>query len=159
MTVRTQFALVALTFALATNAVLAQQQAKASPNGSVGGYRLLHEYKPGGEGGWDYLTMDPASRRLYISRGTHVQILNIDSGKLEGDITDLKGVHGIALDQADNKGFISDGRDNSVVIFDLKEEGQFGAISVLGLVMLALTFATVALVQAALGRDVLGARR
>jgi iron(III) transport system permease protein len=47
----------------------------------------------------------------------------------------------------------------SVVIFDLKEEGQFGAISVLGLVMLVLTFATVALVQAALGRDVLGARR
>jgi len=47
----------------------------------------------------------------------------------------------------------------SVVIFDLKEEGQFGAISVLGLVMLGLTFATVALVQAALGRDVLGTRK
>jgi hypothetical protein len=46
----------------------------------------------------------------------------------------------------------------SVVIFDLKEEGQFGAIAVLGLVMLVLTFATVAIVQAALGRDVLGVK-
>jgi DNA-binding beta-propeller fold protein YncE len=70
--------------------------------------------------------MDASSRRLYISRGTHVQVLNIDSGKVEGDITDLKGVHGIALDKANNKGFISDGRDNSVVVFDLKSLKQTG---------------------------------
>jgi DNA-binding beta-propeller fold protein YncE len=84
-----------------------------------GGYHQVHEYKLPGDTGWDYLTMDASSRRLYISRGTHVQVLNIDTGKLEGDIPDLKGVHGIALDKADNKGYISDGRDNSVVVFDL----------------------------------------
>jgi DNA-binding beta-propeller fold protein YncE len=92
----------------------------------AGGYHQVHEYKVGGDTGWDYLTMDASSRRLYISRGTHVQVLNIDSGKVEGDITDLKGVHGIALDKANNKGFISDGRDNSVVVFDLKSLKQTG---------------------------------
>lgn len=94
----------------------------------AGGYHLLHQYKLGGDTGWDYLTMDSASRRLYISRGTHVQVLNIDSGKLEGDIPDLKGVHGIALDQDDNKGYISDGRDNSVVVFDLNSLKQTGKV-------------------------------
>jgi DNA-binding beta-propeller fold protein YncE len=94
-----------------------------------GGYHLLHEYKLGGDTGWDYLTMDAASRRLYVTRGTHVQVVNIDSGKVEGDITDLKGVHGVALDKANNKGFISDGRDNSVVVFDLKSLKQTGKVA------------------------------
>ena len=93
-----------------------------------GGYHLLHEYKLGGEGGWDYIAMDAASRRLYVTRGTHVQVVNIDSGKVEGDITGLQGVHGVALDKADNKGFISDGRDNSVVVFDLKTLQQTGKV-------------------------------
>src|SRR5256885_4276151 len=119
MRFKTKVAVAVLSLFAANRAVLAQTAAKAAPAGSVSAYHLLHEYKAGGDGGWDYLTMDPESRRLYISRGTHVQILNIDSGKIEGDIADLKGVHGIALDQADNKGFISDGRDNSVVVFDL----------------------------------------
>ena len=92
------------------------------------GYHQVHEYKLPGDTGWDYLTMDPSSRRLYISRGTHVQILNIDNGKLEGDIPDLKGVHGIALDKADKKGYISDGRDNSVVVFDLDSLKSTGKV-------------------------------
>lgn len=94
----------------------------------AGGYHQKGEYKLAGDTGWDYLTMDAASRRLYVSRGTHVQVVNIDSGKLEGDITDLKGVHGIALDKANNKGYISDGRDNSVVVFDLKSLKQTGKV-------------------------------
>jgi YVTN family beta-propeller protein len=93
-----------------------------------GGYHLVHQYKLGGEGGWDYIYMDADSRRLYITRGTHVQVINIDSGKLEGDITDLKGVHGVALDKANNKGYISDGRDNSVVVFDVKALKQTGKV-------------------------------
>lgn len=92
------------------------------------GYHLLHEYKLTGDTGWDYLTMDAPSRRLYISRGTHVQVINIDNGKVEGDITGLKGVHGIALDKGANKGYISDGRDNSVVVFDLKSLKQTGKV-------------------------------
>ncbi|HVH88591.1 MAG TPA: YncE family protein [Terriglobales bacterium] len=97
-------------------------------NSQAAGYHLIHEYKLGGDTGWDYLTMDASSRRLYISRGTHVQVLNIDSGKLEGDIPDLKGVHGIALDNGADKGYISDGRDNSVVVFDLKTLKQTGKV-------------------------------
>ena len=93
-----------------------------------GGYHLLHQYKLGGDTGWDYLNMDADSRRLYITRATHVQVINIDSGNVEGDIADLKGVHGVALDKADNKGFISDGRDNSVIVFDLKSLKQTGKI-------------------------------
>lgn len=97
-------------------------------NPQGGGYHQIHQYKLSGDTGWDYLTMDAASRRLYISRGTHVQVLNIDSGKLEGDITGLQGVHGIALDKANNKGFISDGRGNAIVVFDLKSLQQTGKV-------------------------------
>src|SRR5438270_9318966 len=94
----------------------------------TGGYHQVHEYKLPGDTGWDYLTMDAGSRRLYISRGTHVQILNIDTGKIEGDIPDLKGVHGIALEKAGKKGYISDGRDNSVVVFDLDSLKSTGKV-------------------------------
>jgi DNA-binding beta-propeller fold protein YncE len=107
-------------------ALFALTAAAQSSQGSS--YHQVHEYKPGGDTGWDYLNMDAASRRLYISRGTHVQILDIDTGKLEGDITGLQGVHGIALDKANGKGFISDGRDNSVVVFDIKSMKQTGKI-------------------------------
>ena len=93
-----------------------------------GGYHLVHQYKLAGDTGWDYILMDSATRRLYVTRGTHVQVVNIDSGNVEGDITDLKGVHGVALDKANNKGFISDGRDNSVVVFDLKSLKQTGKV-------------------------------
>src|SRR5579885_2328480 len=79
-------------------------------------YHQVHEYKPGGDGGWDYIYMDADSRLLYISRGNHVQVMNIDDGSVKADITGLQGVHGIAIDKKNNKGFISDGRDNSVVV-------------------------------------------
>lgn len=95
---------------------------------STGGYHLIHTYKLAGDTGWDYIAMDSSSRRLYITRGTHVQVINIDNGKLEGDIGDLKGVHGVALDKDANKGYISDGRDNSVVVFDLKSLKQTGKV-------------------------------
>ena len=61
------------------------------------GYKVVNTYKIGGEGGWDYLTADAAARRLYISRATHVIVLDLDSGKTVGDIADTPGVHGIAL--------------------------------------------------------------
>ena len=111
---------VVLIFAVVTCGYLSPQASQ------TGGFHKVHEYKLTGDTGWDYLTMDSTTRRLYISRGTHVQILNIDSGKLEGDIPDLKGVHGVALDKADNKGYISDGRDSSVVVFDLNSLKQTG---------------------------------
>src|ERR1700756_2047339 len=84
------------------------------------GYHVLGEIKIGGEGGWDYLTADSAARRLYVSHATHVVVVDLDSEKVVGDIPDTPGVHGIALAPELNKGFISNGRANTVTVFDLK---------------------------------------
>ena len=84
------------------------------------GYKVVNTYKVGGDGGWDYLTADAAARRLYISRATHVIVLDLDSGKSVGDIADTPGVHGIALAPELGRGFTSNGREGTVSIFDLK---------------------------------------
>ena len=83
------------------------------------GYHVVKTYKLGGEGGWDYLTLDASSRRLYISRSTHVIVIDADSGKTVGDIPDTPGVHGIALAPEFGRGFISNGREGTVSIFDM----------------------------------------
>jgi hypothetical protein len=83
------------------------------------GYHVIDKIHLGGEGGWDYLTVDSAARRLYVSHATHVVVVDIDSGKLAGDIPDTPGVHGIALAPELNRGFISNGRANTATIFDL----------------------------------------
>jgi DNA-binding beta-propeller fold protein YncE len=84
------------------------------------GYRVVNTYAVGGDGGWDYLTADAAARRLYISRATHVIVLDLDSGKTVGDVADTPGVHGIALAPELGRGFVSNGREGTVSIFDLK---------------------------------------
>jgi hypothetical protein len=84
------------------------------------GYHVSGEIKIGGEGGWDYLTVDSAARRLYVSHATHVVVVDIDSNKVVGDIPDTPGVHGIAIAPELNRGFISNGRGNNITIFDLK---------------------------------------
>lgn len=84
------------------------------------GYHVATTYKVGGDGGWDYLTADASARRLYISRGTHVIVLDLDSGKNVGDIPDTPGVHGIALAPELGRGFVSNGREGTVTIFDIK---------------------------------------
>src|ERR1700757_4427306 len=84
------------------------------------GWKILKEIKIGGEGGWDYLTMDSAARRLYVSHNTHVVVVDPDAGKVVGDIPDTPGVHGIALAPALGRGFVSNGRGNNVTIFDVK---------------------------------------
>lgn len=96
------------------------------------GYHLVKTYKLGGEGGWDYLTIDPATRNLYISRSTHVIVLNADSGKVVGDIPDTPGVHGIALAPELGRGFISNGREGTMTIFDLKSLKTLGKVDVNG---------------------------
>jgi DNA-binding beta-propeller fold protein YncE len=90
-------------------------QASAQP-----GYHVISKITLGGDGGWDYLTVDSHERRLYISRSSHVMIVDADSGKVVGDIPDTPGVHGIALVPELNKGFTSNGRASTVTIFDLK---------------------------------------
>jgi DNA-binding beta-propeller fold protein YncE len=84
------------------------------------GYRVIKTYKLGGDGGWDYLNLDSSSRRLYISRATHVIVIDADSGKPVGDIPDTPGVHGIALAPELGRGFISNGREGIVTIFDIQ---------------------------------------
>jgi len=93
----------------------------------AGGYHLLQKVTLGGEGFWDYLGIDPAARHLFISRGTHVMVLDADSYKVVGDIPNLQGVHGIAIASEFGRGFISEGRANQVTIFDLKTLKATGA--------------------------------
>jgi DNA-binding beta-propeller fold protein YncE len=90
------------------------------------GYHVIKTYKVGGEGGWDYLTVDASARRFYISRGTHVIVLDADSGKNVGDIPDTPGVHGIALAPELGKGFVSNGREGTVTIFDMSTLATIG---------------------------------
>jgi DNA-binding beta-propeller fold protein YncE len=84
------------------------------------GYHIVNTYNLGGEGGWDYLTLDSSARRLYISRATHVMVIDADSGKPVGDIPDTPGVHGIALAPELGRGFVSNGREGTVTIFDIQ---------------------------------------
>jgi len=85
-----------------------------------GDYHLLKKVVLGGEGFWDYLNCDSEGRRVYISRGTHVMVVDADSYAVVGDIPGTDGVHGIALAPELGRGFTSDGRSNAVTIFDLK---------------------------------------
>ena len=83
-------------------------------------YRVLRSFIVGGEGGWDYLAVDSDSKRLYVSRGTRVVVLDAETGASVGEIPDTPGVHGIAIAGALGKGFVSNGRGNNVTVFDLK---------------------------------------
>ena len=104
---------------VAALALLAAVPAGAAP-ASAPNYHLVQKVVLGGEGGWDYLSVDPDARRIYISRGSHVMVVDADTDKIVGDIPNTNGVHGIAIASKLGKGFISDGRDNAVTIFDLK---------------------------------------
>src|SRR5262252_1548020 len=95
-------------------------------------YQVKQKYVLGGDGGWDYLTFDPAGKRLFISRGTHVMVVDPYKGSVVGDIPDTAGVHGIALAQDLGKGFTSNGRDNTVTVFDLKTLKETAKIKIEG---------------------------
>jgi DNA-binding beta-propeller fold protein YncE len=84
------------------------------------GLQVIKTWKLGGEGGWDYLEVDPEAHHLFISRATHVMVIDTESGKQVGDIPDTPGVHGIALAPDLGRGFTSNGREGTVTIFDLK---------------------------------------
>jgi DNA-binding beta-propeller fold protein YncE len=83
-------------------------------------YRVLTQFKIGGEGGYDMLCVDSAARRLYVSHATRVEVLDADTGKKLGEIAPGNGVHGIAVVPELNHGFISNGKDSTVTMFDLK---------------------------------------
>jgi len=81
---------------------------------------VLQRWKIGGEGSWDYLTFDPSSKHLFVSRSTRVDVLDTGSGKPLGSIRNTQGVHGIALARELNRGYTSNGRANTVTMFDLR---------------------------------------
>ncbi len=81
--------------------------------------QVVQRWQIGGAGGWDYLTVDPGQDRLFISRATRVDVISTESGKLIGSIPDTLGVHGIALANSLKRGYTSNGRANSVTVFDL----------------------------------------
>src|SRR5438445_12964849 len=83
------------------------------------GYKVQARYPVPGTGGWDYVTLDSSTRRLYISHATQVEVLDAESGKLVGTIPDTPGVHGIAVAPEFKHGFTSNGRENKVSMFDL----------------------------------------
>ena len=81
-----------------------------------------------GQGGWDYLTVDEGARRLYVSHGTQVEVLDVDSGSIVGKIPNTLGVHGIAIAPEVGRGFVSDGKSSTVTIFDLKTLKTIGQV-------------------------------
>lgn len=83
-------------------------------------YRILKKIPLGGEGGWDYLTMDSSSGRLYISRSNRVIVLDVESGKVVGEVSKTPSIHGIALAPKHKRGFTSNGGDATATIFDLE---------------------------------------
>lgn len=86
----------------------------------------------GGTGGWDYMTVDAAARRAYVSHGNSVEVVDVDAGKVVGVIPDTPGVHGIAVDHAGGRGFISNGRVSMMTIFDLKTLNRINDIKTTG---------------------------
>ncbi len=95
-------------------------------------YHVVGRIPLAGEGGWDYLTVDPAARRLYVSRGTHVAVVDLGRDSVIGDIPNTAGVHGIALAAELGRGFTSNGRDSTVTIFDLKTLATLSTVAVTG---------------------------
>jgi len=83
-------------------------------------YHLLKKVPLSGAGGWDYLTVDGAARRLYITHATQVIVVDADSLAVVGNISGLAGVHGVAIASEFGRGFITNGGSNSVTVFDLK---------------------------------------
>jgi len=106
--------------------------ANSHAQASKTGYTVSKKISLPGNSWWDYLNADASSGRLFISHGDMVQIVDINKGTLIGTIPNTPGVHGIALANDLNKGFISDGEDSSVTIFDLETLSVTGKIQVTG---------------------------
>lgn len=99
--------------------VVAAGSSAGSPSKTAGVYRLAAIFEIGGPCGWDYIALDPESRRLYVRNLSQVDVLNAHTGKLVGEILDTPGVHGIALAPELRKAFTSNGKADTVSVIDL----------------------------------------
>ena len=127
---RKRFALFSILGSLAVavvfSAVAFSRTAAPAPAGL--GYHVIKTVPVGGEGGWDYVYIHSDARRVYVSRGTHTMVLDADTYAVVGDIPDTQGVHGIAVASDLGRGFTSNGRADSVTIFDLKTLKSIGTV-------------------------------
>ncbi len=122
----------ALTYEMALKGV-AVKSVEITPEGTIvpaaeGPYKQLADIKVGADGGWDYLAVDSAARRLYVSHATKVVVIDMDKNEVAGEISPAPGVHGIALAPDLGKGFVSNGRENSASIVDLKSLQITGSV-------------------------------
>jgi YVTN family beta-propeller protein len=115
------FALLAAILGVVTTAALAAPQS---------GYHIVKKVKVPGTGGWDYVTVDEAGRRVYVAHATQVEVLDADTAELVGTIPNIPGVHGVAIASEFGRGFISAGKSDSVVIFDVKTLKTLGEVKV-----------------------------
>ena len=113
---------------LALMALPLQQTGAAPPKEGSSGYHVAKTIAVGGDEGWDYVAVDSDARRIYVSHGSRVVVLDADSGAVTGEIPDTQGVHGIAVASDLGRGFTSNGRANTVTIFDLKTLSTLGTI-------------------------------
>ena len=106
------------TFLMSLAALLAGGATPSGPPAHQTGYHVVRRYPLGGDGGWDYLTFDTTSRRLFVARSTRVMVIDADAGTVVGEIANTPGVHGVALAPELRRGFASAGRDQSVSVFE-----------------------------------------
>ena len=88
--------------------------------GGAQSFHVLHKYDIGGQGRFDYLNVDPATNRVFVTRGSHVMVVDGATGKVVGDIANTPGVHGVAFAPRHGRGFITDGGDSTVTMFNMK---------------------------------------
>ena len=108
----------------------AQAQTGKSTDSAAASYHQVAKIPLGGEGGWDYLTVDSPAHRLYVTRGTHVMVIDTVKDAIVGDIPNTPGVHGVAVAPKLKRGYTSNGRENTVTVFDLKTLKEFQRIPV-----------------------------
>ena len=113
---------------ICTVLLLAMLAAPLFGAGADSGYKVSKHIAIGGEGGWDYLTFDQTSRRLFIARATRVMVVDVDGGRLLGEIPGINGAHGVAIAAKAGRAAASSGKADSVLIFDLKTLAQVATV-------------------------------
>lgn len=102
----------------------------ASAQTPAPGYHVIHKIAAGGDGWWDYVTVDPDGNRLFLSRGTHAMVIDLGRDSVIGDIPNTRGIHGVALAPDLNRGFTSNGGDSSVTIFDYRTLAPIAVVKI-----------------------------
>ena len=128
MKTRNVLRVAALTAYIAGGTLTGQTTLSVPKASEESGYHLSRTIPIGGDGTWDYLTVDSKARRLYITRATHVVVMDVDSYRVVGDIPGTEGVHGVALVEEYGRGYTSNGKANTATIFDLSSLKVLGTV-------------------------------